>query len=287
MASIPPPVAYARSAPPPDPPELPEGAPRPAPRWPAWTAPVALIAGFGAAIFAYVVIGVVASAAGSDPNHPPGGVEIAATVVQDLSLIASAIFFARITARPRPWQFGLRSTRVGRAVGWVLLGWLAFVVFSAIWVAALNIHQRDDLPKELGAGNGPLALVAVGILVAVIAPIAEEFFFRGYFFTALRSWKGVWPAAIITGVVFGAIHAGSAPIGYLVPLAAFGIVLCLIYWRTNSLYPCMSLHALNNSLAFGVSQHWSWQIPLVMLGANLAIGAIVLPLGRPGRLATA
>ena len=287
MASVPPPVAYAPAGPPPDPPELPEGAPRPGPRWPAWTAPVALIAGFGAAIFAYVLLGVAAGAAGANPDHLPSGVEIAATVVQDLALIGSAIVFARMTARPRPDQFGLRSTNLGRAVAWVLAGWLGFVVFSAIWVSALGIHQRDDLPKELGAGNSTVALVAVGLLVTVIAPIAEEFFFRGYFFTALRSWRGLWPAAVITGVVFGAIHAGSAPAGYLVPLAVFGIVLCLVYSRTGSLYPCISLHALNNALAFGVSQHWGWQIPLVMLGSNLAIGAIVLPVSRLRRLAPA
>jgi membrane protease YdiL (CAAX protease family) len=287
MASVPPPVAYPPPAPPPDPPELPEGATPPRPRWPAWTAPLALIAGFGAAIFAYVLIGAVAAAAGSDPSNPPGGVELGATVVQDLALVGSALLFARMTMRPRPWQFGLRRTRLWPAVGWLLAGWLAFVVFSALWVQALGIHQRDDLPKELGAGNGALALAGVAVLVTVIAPIAEEFFFRGYFFTALRSWRGVWPAAIITGVVFGAIHAGSAPAGYLVPLALFGFVLCLIYWRTGSLYPCMSLHALNNSLAFGVSQHWDWQVPLLMLGSNLAIAAVLLPLSRARALATA
>jgi membrane protease YdiL (CAAX protease family) len=287
MASVPPPVVPIVSAPPPDPPELPEGAPRPDPRWPAWTAPVALIAGFGAAIFAYVLLGVVAAAAGADPNHPPSEVDIAATVIQDLALIGSAVVFARMTSRPRPWHFGLRPTRVGVAVAWVVTGFVAFIVFSAVWVTALGIHQRDDLPKQLGAGNGPLALAAVALLVCVIAPIAEEFFFRGYFFTALRSWKGVWPAAIITGVVFGAIHAGSAPVGYLVPLAVFGIVLCVVYWRTGSLYPCISLHALNNSLAFGVTQHWGWQIPLVMLGSNLAIAAVLLPVGRRWRLAPA
>jgi uncharacterized protein len=243
---------------------------------------VALVAGFAATIFGYIVLGAIAGAAGADIDHPPSGVEIGATVIQDLALIVSALLFARLVTRPRPWHFGLRRTRFWPAAGWVVVAWMGFFIFSAVWIAALGIHERDDLPKELGAGNSVVALAAVAVLVAVVAPIAEEFFFRGYFFTALRSWKGPWIAAAITGVVFGAIHVGSAPAGYLVPLAAFGFALCLLYWRTGSLYPCMALHALNNSLAFGVSQGWSWQVPLLMLGANLAIGAIVLPLGRGG-----
>jgi membrane protease YdiL (CAAX protease family) len=64
-----------------------------------------------------------------------------------------------------------------------------------------------------------------------------------------------------------------------VPLAVFGFVLCLLYWRTGSLYPCITLHALNNSLAFGVSQHWTWQIPVLMVAALTLIAAVILPLG--------
>jgi uncharacterized protein len=146
-------------------------------------------------------------------------------------------------------------------------------------VAALDIKSKDRLPSELGADKSTVALVAVAVLVCVIAPIAEETFFRGYFFNALRSWRGLWPAAIITGLVFGAIHVGSAPPPFLVPLAVFGFILCLLYWRTGSLYPCIALHALNNALAFGVSQHWTWQIPVTMAGALVIVGAIVLPVG--------
>ena len=150
-------------------------------------------------------------------------------------------------------------------------------------MAALDIKSKDRLPSELGADKSTVALVSVSVLVCVLAPIAEEFFFRGYFFTALRSWKGVWPAAVITGLVFGAIHVGSAPAPYLVPLAVFGLLLCLLYWRTGSLYPCIALHALNNCLAFGVSQKWDWQVPLLMVGALTVISAIILPLGGARR----
>jgi membrane protease YdiL (CAAX protease family) len=284
MASAPPPVAYPHPGPPPGPPEH---LPRRPPAWPPWTAPVALIAGFGAAIFAYIVLGALAGAAGANASNPPSGVQIAATVIQDLALIASAVFFARMSARPRAWHFGLRFTRFWPALGWMLAAGAVAWLFSATWATALHIHAQDKLPKQLGAGNGPLSLAAVALLVAVVAPIAEEFFFRGYFFGALRSWRGFWPAAVITAVVFGAVHAGSAPVGYLVPLGVLGFLLCALYQRTGSLYPCMALHALNNSLAFGVSQRWSWQVPLVMLGANVLIAAIVLPLGRTGRLAPA
>jgi uncharacterized protein len=288
MASTPPPsagFAYPHPGAPPELPERPEGLPDPAPRWPAWTAPVALIAGFAVAIFGYILIGAIAGLAGADVDDLPPGVDIAATVVQDAALIGSAVFFARMTGRPRPAQFGLRPAPLRSSAGWLVLTWVGFFVFSAAWVAALGIHERDDLPDQLGADKSTLAMLAVAFLVCVIAPIAEEVFFRGYFFTALRNWRGVWPAAILTGLTFGAIHAGSAPVGYLVPLAVFGFGLCLLYWKTGSLYPCIVLHALNNSLAFGVSQHWNWQIPVLMAAALAVIALAVRAAGdRPPRL---
>jgi CAAX protease family protein len=280
VASVPPPpspYAYPHPGPPPERPERPEGAPESGPRWPPWTAPVALIAGFAVALFGYILVGGIAGAAGADLDDPPPWVNILATVIQDAALIGSALFFARLNGRVRARDFGLRPTPFWSGLGWMSAAWAAFFVFTIVWISALGIEERDDLPSELGADESTLALVCVGLLVTVVAPVAEEFFFRGFFFNALRNWRGVLPAALLTGLVFGAIHGGSAPAGYLVPLAAFGVALCLLYVRTGSLYPCIALHALNNSLAFGVSQDWDWQIPVVMLGANAIIAATLLP----------
>lgn len=290
MPSVPPPLVETHPGPPPDPPERPEGLPPPPlPRWAPWTAPLALVAGLGGAIFGALLIGIVAGIAGASFDKPPSGVEIGATFFQDAALIGSAVAFARLAAPPRSWQFGLRPTRAGAAIGWAALAAVAFYVFSALWISTLGIHQKDNLPDQLGADRSSVALVFVIVLVTVVAPIAEEVFFRGYFFAALRNWRGVWPAAVITGLVFGAIHAGSAPIGFLVPLAFLGVALCLLYERTGSLYPCIALHAFNNSLAFGSTQHWSWQIPALMLGSGVAIALLLLPFrGRvrdPGALA--
>ncbi len=62
---------------------------------------------------------------------------------------------------------------------------------------------------------------------------------------------GVAWAALLDGVVFGLGHAGGAEAIQLIALGAFGVALCLLYWRTQSIIPGMALHALNNSITFG------------------------------------
>jgi membrane protease YdiL (CAAX protease family) len=278
---LPPAAAYPtvpRHPAPPQRPELPDGLePTPTgPRWKAWTAWVALITGFVAAgVLGAIIIGI-AAAGGASFEDPPASVNILALIAQDLSLIGAAVVFARIGGSARVADFGLVPVRFWRGVGWALLTWVAFIVFTAAWVALLGVEDSsDDLPESLGVDESDVALIAVAVLVCVGAPIVEELFFRGFFFTALRSWRGVWPAAIITGAIFGLIHAGSADAAFLLPLGFFGFALCLLYVRTGSLVPCIGAHALNNSLAFGASQDWDWQI-LPLLAGSLALIAAVL-----------
>jgi hypothetical protein len=265
----------------PDPPEVPDGIEvRRVPPWKPWTSVLALIAALGGALAGGLVVYVVALIAGANLDDPPPAVDITATVLQDAAFVGAALIFASMVARPRPWHFGLRETPIGPAVGYVIAGYVVFIGFAAGWSALLHLHESDDVVKQLGADQSTIALVAVTILVCVVAPLAEEFFFRGYFFGALRNWRGVWPAAIITGLFFGGIHVGSAPVGFLVPLAFFGFVLCLIYDRTRSLYPCIALHCINNSIAFGVGEHWGWQIPVILVGSLTVIAATLRTVTR-------
>ena len=266
---------------PPDPPEVPEGIEvRRPPAWRPWSSVLALVAGLGGALVGGLVVYLIATAAGADLSNPPASVDISATFLQDVSFIAAAVVFASMVARPRPWHFGLRAPRVGQAIGYVVGGYLVFLTVAAGWSAALDLHQKDDIVDQLGAKSSDIALAAVAVLVCVVAPIAEEFFFRGYFFGALRNWRGFLPAAVITGLVFGAIHVGSAPVGFLVPLAFFGFLLCVVYQRTGSLYPCMALHCINNTIAFGVGEKWDWQIAIVLVGSLAVIAGVLTAVRR-------
>ena len=263
-------------APPGPRPELPEGAAARA-LWRPWTAWAALLLGFAGAFAAALGLGIIAAIGGASLEDPPGWVNLAATVVQDVSLIAAAVYFARIGGRARAADFGLtRPQAPGAAVGYAAAGLVSFFLFTGIWVAITGASDSSSkLLDELGLDESVLAVVGAALLVCVIAPVAEEFVFRGYFFTAMRGWRGMWPAAVITGLAFGAIHLGSTNVVFLVPLAFLGFALCVVYDRTGSLYPCIGAHAVNNALAFGSAEGWDWQILPIAAGALavIALGA--------------
>jgi HAD superfamily hydrolase (TIGR01549 family) len=246
--------------------------------WHPWTAPVALVAALAIALLGGGLVAVIAALLfDAEIEDTPPGVLMAGTVVQDLGFVAAAIIFARLAFPPRPEHFGLRRTRVWRALGIALAIYFAYGLLAGLWSQVIDLGEPEDQLEDLGVETSDVLLALGAILVCVVAPVVEEFFFRGFFFAALRNWRGVWPAAIITGIIFGGIHVGSAEAGALVPLMVFGLGLCLLYQWTGSLYPCIGLHALNNSIAFGVAVGWDWQIPLLLAGSLLACAAVTIP----------
>jgi membrane protease YdiL (CAAX protease family) len=256
-------------------------------RWRIWTAPAAVALGLAFGVFATLIVQLVGHAAGSSLEHPTPAVNIVSDVVFDLSFVGAALYFASLHGRPRPSDFGFRRPDARTAIAACVLAAILYYVVTSVYASLLNLGGSDKLPSELGTGKSTAALVATAVFVCVIAPIAEEFFFRGFFFGTLRRMRivvagrnlGAWVAAILTGILFGLAHTGSASSQFLIPLGFLGFVLCLVRWRTGSLYPCMALHSFNNSLALGVDQHWSaLEVVGVMLASWLLVAGITAPL---------
>ena len=134
------------------------------------------------------------------------------------------------------------------------------------------------MAQDLGADEGTLGLIAAGFMVICVAPFAEEFFFRGFFYRALRSRYSILVAALIDGLLFGVIHwdfTSAEALLIVPPLAALGFMFCLVYERTGSLYPVIALHALNNAIAFGVTIEDA-SVSLV-LGPLMLLACTVVP----------
>jgi membrane protease YdiL (CAAX protease family) len=124
-----------------------------------------------------------------------------------------------------------------------------------------------------------------------VAPVVEEFFFRGFFYKALRNRFAVLVAAAIDGGLFGIIHfSGNGVDGLLIlpPLALLGFIFCLVYEKTGSLLVSIGMHAFNNTVAYAAQAHGGWQVSVVV--GPLMLVALILTaraLPRAPRLSTA
>jgi membrane protease YdiL (CAAX protease family) len=242
-------------------------------------------------IFASVFVSLIGRAGGSSVGHPTPAVALVSDVLFDAGFVLVALYLAALHGRPRPADFGYRKVGLALGFGSFVTAGIGYYVVSAVYAQLIHLHGSDKLPNELGVSKSTAALVGAAIFVCVIAPIAEEFFFRGFIFGGLRRMRivlggrnfGTLVAAILTGILFGAAHIGSASNWQYLPALGFlGFVLCLLRWRTRSLYPCMALHSVNNSLALGISQeHWgAGPILGLMVAALVVIAVLTGPLAR-------
>jgi membrane protease YdiL (CAAX protease family) len=238
--------------PPPPPPE-----PREA-TVPVWVPFAALLAVLViVSITAAAVYGVVSA---NDPSITstddlPDAATLALTFFQDLVFVFGAWIAVKLALGSAPLsRFGLNPVRDWRgtlqwAAGAYALFWLAAIVLALIFGDPKDQSLVTDLKEE----DSTITLIGWAVLICVFAPVVEEIFFRGFMFgTFVRRMPLAW-AALLDGVVFGLGHAPAAPI-QLIALGVFGLGLCLLYWRTQSIIPCMALHALNNSITFGATK---------------------------------
>jgi CAAX protease family protein len=161
---------------------------------------------------------------------------------------------------------------------------VVFEVASIVLSAAFNPptqHIVNDVKKEHAAA----VLFGFMALTCVIAPICEELFFRGFLFTTFAGRIGPRWGALLSGVVFGLVHAPNPAAG-LVALGVLGVCLCALYWRTQSIIPCMALHALNNSFSYGVTKSMSGvAVAALVVGSVGLVIAIASAISEPARVA--
>ncbi len=147
----------------------------------------------------------------------------------------------------------------GRDWWGVPAGMVVQVVVSLMMVPLIVWLFPDGAPEQgvsaiAGQSKTILDQLAVFIAVAVAAPIVEEVIFRGMLLSVLARVMPKWPAIIVSGAVFGAVHLLDPNAIAVVPgLFVIGVVLAWAALRSGDLSLPIALHSgINLFAAIGI-----------------------------------
>jgi membrane protease YdiL (CAAX protease family) len=125
---------------------------------------------------------------------------------------------------------------------WMMVFTYLFNLFYNLGLLFRGIQSRVDVKNLFGTDTSPWLIFLAGI---VVAPLVEEIFFRGFLYPGLREKYGWIPAALISAVLFAAVHLH--PI-IMPPIFLLGLLFAYLYERTESIWPGVIMHFATNTL---------------------------------------
>lgn len=148
-------------------------------------------------------------------------------------------------------QLGFKPRRgdVGAGVLAALLGLgVGAAITQIVLTLANNVTERNvEPPQQLPEIQHGAEIFLAGIAVVIVAPIAEEMFFRGFLYQAFRRWRGVRQAVLISGFVFAIAHV--SPI-IMPSIFALGVIFAYLFERRSSLTATIAGHMVYNLIGF-------------------------------------
>jgi membrane protease YdiL (CAAX protease family) len=219
----------------------------------------------GDAIFAGVLAGflLLLFVAGGNKNGKLTADAVNSAITFDLMLLAIVLVSIASHGISLREVFGLSPARPLLAIG---AGAACLVATYPVFLLAGEVAQRLGHPVGDGAESvkyllGPLKppdLVAAVLLAVVVAPLVEEFIFRGFLYGVTKKFAGPWAAMATSGLIFAAIHQN------LPALPAYFLLACgltLAYERTGSIWTPIAMHVLFNSITVVVIFFFPQWIP--------------------------
>lgn len=163
-------------------------------------------------------------------------------------------FVAAFRQRGLDWRrsIGLRDNSPVKSIGFGVMFFLAvlpplaiaFAVYSRFCNLVGIKETAQDVADILASSDSTTVVVLVAAFAITVAPVFEEFFFRGFAYPVLKQRWGAWTALMIVSAVFAAIHFHLPSLG---PLFALAVGLGLAYELSGSLLAPITMHVLFNA----------------------------------------
>ncbi|MEX0754337.1 MAG: type II CAAX endopeptidase family protein [Actinomycetota bacterium] len=213
-------------------------------------------------VLAYLIGAFVLGSIASLPIIALSGSEgvalIAASIVIDLVLLATLLVWLqrahptwrRIMGFPRRDALA-KETTAGFVSALVILfvGGIVGVVVQKLlsMVSGDEVVQPDQLPSDLGSSGTVLAVV----FVCIVAPVVEEFVFRGLLFRSIRDRYGLVLGVVLSGLAFGLVHFGVEGnvldnLVLQIPLTVVGMGFAIVYEMRRNLVAPIAAHVMFN-----------------------------------------
>ena len=231
--------------------------------WPpkAWNIPLTLLGLLGAPVAAiipsivYVAFAMYGGAI--SPHHPVHISPDQVITAQLIVYVPLGLYLLAVVpplSRSSLHELGLRAPTardIGIGVLGTLVMYLAVSLSGGIIEALTHRHDTELAVSLLQQMKSPGEKILFFVVACVFAPIIEELGFRVFLFNALTRYTSIGLAAVISGILFGALHTDSAwgLLTISVPLAVGGIVLAYVYATTRCYWSNVTTHGLFNAIS--------------------------------------
>jgi len=128
----------------------------------------------------------------------------------------------------------------------LMMGFVFINLIYATFLAFFGLQTQPGLDKIFQQTDFPLLLFLGG---AVIAPLVEELFFRGFIFIGLRDKIGWQGAILMSAAIFALAHV--IPTSFF-PIFLLGVIFATLAEFSGSIWPGIIIHTLNNTLSLSV-----------------------------------
>jgi membrane protease YdiL (CAAX protease family) len=168
----------------------------------------------------------------------------------------------------RSIDLGLRRVPAGRSVGLALLVFVVLGMFDDVWHSVLAPGSVSN-PFSGVADKSTEIIVLTGV-AAVVSPVVEAVFFQGLLFRCFRNRFTLLPASVMVGVMFALVHT-EYRLAFLPELATYGVMACMLYECTGSLFPVIAINVYLDAGAFeqaltGTTVIVFWGFVLIVAG---------------------
>jgi len=164
-------------------------------------------------------------------------------------ILIISVYIVALRPKALSWrEVGLTRMKVK---DWkIISGYSVILLVGAVIIVILTSFigntWENSKTESLQQNVTFLKVLIAFVSAAVISPIYEELFYRGFLYRWLRTRIGLFGAILISSTIFTIVHI---PAYNVMPVNFFsGIIFALAYERTNSIWPSVMIHGITNGI---------------------------------------